>query len=96
MNSSELTRPAGWELERQVRFAAGLIVLVGIVLSVLVPPVRHVAGVMGAGLALAALANACLLGRLLARLPYNPGAACDLATIVGQPRNARTPASSRR
>jgi hypothetical protein len=83
-----------WDLERQVRLVAGLTVLISVVLSVLVPPLRYVAGVMGAGLAVAALTNTCLMGRLLARLPYNRDARCDLAVIVSQLRDA-VPASSR-
>jgi len=86
---------ARWDLERQVRFVAGLVVLLSIAVSVFVPSVRYVAGAMGLGLALAALTNTCLMGMLLARLPYNRGASCDLTTIVSQLRDA-PPAGSRR
>ena len=69
-----------WDLERQVRFVAGLIVA----LSVLVPGAKWVAFAIGGGLAFAALTNTCAMGMLLARLPYNRGATCDLRTVVAQ------------
>ena len=69
-----------WDLERQVRLVAGLIVA----LSVLVPGGKWVAFAIGGGLAFAALTNTCAMGMLLARLPYNRGATCDLRTVVAQ------------
>lgn len=60
-----------WDLERQVRFAAGLIVLVSILVSLVFPPARFVAGALGAGLVFAAVTNTCAMGMLLAKLPYN-------------------------
>jgi len=84
-----------WDLERQVRFVAGLVMLLSIAVSVFVPSVRYVAGAVGLGLALAALTNTCLMGMLLARLPYNRGASCDLTTIVSQLRDAPAAGSRR-
>lgn len=81
-----------WSLERQVRLAAGLIVLLAIVVSVWLPATRYLAGLLGAGLTLAAVTNTCLLGMLLARLPYNRGASCDVDAAIGRLRGARTPA----
>lgn len=60
-----------WDLERQVRFVAGLIVLVSILLSLVFPPARFVAGALGAGLVFASVTNTCAMGMLLAKLPYN-------------------------
>jgi len=60
-----------WDLERQVRLAAGLIVLVSILLSLVFPPARFVAGALGAGLVFASVTNTCAMGMLLAKLPYN-------------------------
>jgi rhodanese-related sulfurtransferase len=60
-----------WDLERQVRFVAGLIVLVAVLASIVWPPARFVAGALGAGLVFAAVTNTCALGMLLSRLPYN-------------------------
>ncbi|QSB13205.1 rhodanese-like domain-containing protein [Natronosporangium hydrolyticum] len=60
-----------WALERQVRLVAGGIVLAAIVASVWLPPLRYLAGLVGAGLVVAALTNTCAMGALLAKLPYN-------------------------
>lgn len=75
---------ARWDLERQVRLVAGTLVLASIVASVWVPGIRYLAGLIGAGLATAALTNSCLIGSLLARLPYNHDAACDVDRVVAQ------------
>ena len=73
-----------WDLERQVRLVAGLIVTLSVLVSIVVPGVEWVAFAIGAGLALAALTNTCAMGPLLARLPFNRGATCDLRTVVAQ------------
>jgi rhodanese-related sulfurtransferase len=77
-----------WDLERQVRLVAGIIVLAGVLGSLLLPGLQWVAALMGAGLTIAALTNTCAMGMLLAKLPYNRGtASCDLTTIVEQLRD---------
>lgn len=73
-----------WDLERQVRFVAGSLVVAGIVGSVAVPKLKWVAGAIGGGLTFAALSNNCAMGMLLSKLPYNRGAACDAQSIVSQ------------
>jgi rhodanese-related sulfurtransferase len=73
-----------WDLERQVRLVAGLIVALSVLASVLVPGAKWVAFAIGGGLAFAALTNTCAMGMLLARLPYNRGATCDLQAVVAQ------------
>ncbi|MFC3492627.1 rhodanese-like domain-containing protein [Glycomyces rhizosphaerae] len=60
-----------WDLERQVRLVAGGIVLISVLASLLWPAAVFFAGLIGAGLTFAALRNSCLMGMLLARLPYN-------------------------
>jgi rhodanese-related sulfurtransferase len=60
-----------WDLERQVRFVAGTIVLLSILASLVWPPARFVAGALGAGLVFAAVTNTCAMGMLLTKLPYN-------------------------
>jgi rhodanese-related sulfurtransferase len=60
-----------WALERQVRLVAGGIVTVAILASLWWPPARFLAGLIGAGLTMAALTNTCAMGMLLAKLPYN-------------------------
>jgi rhodanese-related sulfurtransferase len=80
-----VNRGAGrWDLERQVRLVAGLIVAFSILASIAVPGLKWVAFAIGAGLAAAALTNTCAMGMLLSRLPYNRGATCDARTIVAQ------------
>ena len=67
-----------WGLERQVRLVAGLIVLLSILGSLVVPGLKFVAGFVGAGLTFAAVSNTCMMGNLLARLPYNRGSRRDV------------------
>ncbi len=74
-----------WDLERQVRLVAGSLVLLGVLGSLVVPWAVWLAGLVGGGLTVAALTNTCVMGSLLARLPYNRGpAASDLDTITAQ------------
>jgi rhodanese-related sulfurtransferase len=64
-------------LERQVRIAAGALVLLGAVLGWLVHPYWYgLSALVGAGLVFAGLTDTCGMGLLLARLPWNqtPGA----------------------
>ncbi|MGX9791148.1 rhodanese-like domain-containing protein [Mycobacterium sp. MMS18-G62] len=87
-----------WDLERQVRLVAGLTVAVSVLISVVVPGVQWLAFAIGAGLSVAALTNTCAMGMLLARLPYNRGATCDVRTMVAQlaePPTGQTTASVR-
>ncbi len=61
-----------WSLERQVRFVAGSLVLLGVVLSlVLNPAFLILSGVVGAGLVFAAMTDTCGMAMLLARMPWN-------------------------
>lgn len=62
-----------WDLERQVRLAAGSVVLASVLGSVTVPKTTWLAAAAGGGLVFASLSNSCAVGRLLARLPYNRG-----------------------
>ncbi len=73
-----------WDLQRQVRFVAGTIVALSILASIVVPGLKWVAFVMGAGLSITAITNTCLMGMLLAKLPYNRGPACDAQSVVAQ------------
>jgi rhodanese-related sulfurtransferase len=75
-----------WDLERQVRLVAGAAVLLSVLGSIAVPGLKWVAAAIGAGLTFAALTNTCAMGMLLGRLPYNRGASCDLASVIGQLR----------
>ncbi len=71
-----------WDLERQVRFVAGGIVLASVVSSVKLPALKWVAGAIGAGLTGAALTNTCAMGMALSKMPWNQtGASCDLDEV---------------
>lgn len=71
-----------WGLERQVRLVAGVIVVSAVLAGVFVPPVTWLAGLVGAGLVIAALSNTCVLGLLLAKLPYNRGPRTTVEAVV--------------
>ena len=58
-------------LERQVRIAAGAMVLTGSVLSILSPYWIILSGFVGAGLMFAGITDTCGMGMLLARMPWN-------------------------
>jgi rhodanese-related sulfurtransferase len=73
-----------WDLQRQVRFVAGTIVALSILASIVVPGMKWLAFAMGAGLSITAITNTCLMGMMLAKLPYNRGPACDAPSIVAQ------------
>lgn len=63
-------------LERQVRIAAGSLVVIGVVLGLFVHPwLAGFAGIVGAGLVFAGLTDTCGMGMLLARMPWNRGQA---------------------
>lgn len=67
-------------LERQVRIAAGSLVLTGVILSYLVHPYFvGLSAFVGAGLVFAGITDTCGMGMILARMPWNQcstGAAC--------------------
>ncbi len=59
-------------LERQVRIAAGLLVLVGALLGWFVHPAFvGLSGFIGAGLVFAGVTDTCGMGLMLARMPWN-------------------------
>jgi len=58
-------------LERQVRIAAGSLVLVGIGLSFLHPYLIGLSAFVGAGLVFAGITDTCGMGLVLARMPWN-------------------------
>ena len=73
-------------LERQVRIAAGTLVLTGVTLAAIVHPWWIAfSGFVGAGLIFAGVTDTCVMGMLLARMPWNQvagtpadSAACSL------------------
>jgi rhodanese-related sulfurtransferase len=79
-----------WDLERQVRLVAGSIVALSVLASIFVPGFKWVALFIGSGLVFAAVSNTCMMGMMLAKLPYNRGATCDAQTIVAQLVDSRS------
>lgn len=75
-------------LERQVRIAAGALVLTGLLLDLVLPGARFLSYFVGAGLVFAGITNTCAMGLLLAKLPWNrrpgTGAAGPTATCAGR------------
>jgi rhodanese-related sulfurtransferase len=70
-------------LERQVRIAAGALAATGGLLALAASPAFALLTLaIGGGLVVAGLTNRCGLALLLARLPYNRPAACDVAAMV--------------
>ena len=82
-------RSAVISLERQVRIAAGLLVLAGAVLALAVHPLFVLlSGFVGAGLTFAGLTDTCGMALVLAKMPWNragssPPAACAVRTPAG-------------
>lgn len=59
-------------LERQVRIAAGTLVLFGVLLGVFLSPIFYgLSAFVGAGLIFAGITGTCGMGMLLARMPWN-------------------------
>lgn len=75
-----------WDLERQVRMAAGTLVIAGLAGGkYLSPQIRTVAGVIGAGLTFSAATNSCAMGKALAKMPWNKtGSEPTLETVIAQ------------
>lgn len=69
-------------LDRQVRIVAGSSALLGAVLGFTVHPYLHgISGFIGAGLLFAGVADSCMVGMLLAKMPWNQcgdGKACSV------------------
>ncbi len=77
----ETGRAKVWALDRQVRFAAGALVLLGIFLSwALHPAFIGLSLFVGAGLVFSGVTNTCGMGMLLAKMPWNQTghASCSL------------------
>lgn len=70
-------------LERQVRMAAGALAATGGALALLVDPrFALLPAFVGSGLVFAGVTDTCAMGMLLARLPYNRPAGCDVDAMV--------------
>ena len=70
---------APWALERQVRFVAGLFVLIGFVSSFIHPYFIGISVFIGAGLTFSAVTDTCTMGMILAKMPWNKRAqSCEI------------------
>jgi rhodanese-related sulfurtransferase len=65
-------------LERQVRIAAGCLVLAGVVLSKMVlPGAEYLSAFVGAGLIFAGITDTCGMGMMIAKMPWNQVSSCE-------------------
>ena len=70
-------------LERQVRIAAGALVLIGALLGYFAHPYwMALPALVGAGLVFAGMTDACGMGMLLAKMPWNQVAAAAVSTAA--------------
>ncbi len=82
-------------LERQVRIAAGTLVLVGSLLGYFVHPYWiGLAAFVGSGLMFAGITDTCGMGMLLARMPWNQ-IARKSCTMSGSPLSSATKTNSK-
>ena len=84
--------PKKISLERQVRIAAGALTAAGGLLGAFVNPLLGLlATVVGGGLVFAGLTDTCGMAMVLAKLPYNRAATCDVAAMVRALSDGRAP-----
>ena len=70
-------------LERQVRIAAGTLAATGGFLALFVHPLfAAIPAFVGSGLVFAGITDTCMMGMLIARLPHNRPASCDVPAMV--------------
>lgn len=67
----EVEKPKPWSMERQLQIAAGIVVLLGVLLSFFSPYFIVLSAVIGAGLVLAGVTGRHDMGPLLAKAPWN-------------------------
>jgi rhodanese-related sulfurtransferase len=84
-------------LERQVRIAAGGLAATGAILALFANSLfAAIPAFIGSGLVFAGITDTCAMGMLLAKLPYNRGAGCDVTGIVRALSNGtESPAQAR-
>ena len=75
-----------WSLERQVRFTAGTIVLLGLIAGILVHPyLLLISAFVGGGLVFSAVTDTCGMGMMLAKMPWNKGpVTCEADSSIGK------------
>ncbi|MEW1777316.1 rhodanese-like domain-containing protein [Streptomyces sp. NPDC086777] len=90
-----LDRPRGgsraaWAMERQVRFAAGAAVLVGLGLGLLHPAALLLSAGVAGGLVFSALTDTCGMAAVLSKLPHNRPRPADLDATLAKLGSARS------
>ncbi|NGO11893.1 rhodanese-like domain-containing protein [Streptomyces sp. HC44] len=95
----DVHRPSGaratWAMERQVRLAAGSLVLAGLVAGRRRPGARLLSAGIAGGLVFSAVTDTCGMARVLAKLPHNRPRATDLdATLAALTQPLRGTRSS--
>lgn len=86
-----------WDLERQVRLAAGSLVVLGLAGGRFVSPkIRMLAGAIGGGLAVSAATNTCAMGKAISAMPWNKAATepTKESAILQLPNPALAPAEA--
>ena len=74
---------AVWSLERQVRFAAGSLVVLGVVLSWLIHSYFiALSAFVGAGLVFAAVTDTCTMAMILTKMPWNQNSGSGSETVT--------------
>jgi rhodanese-related sulfurtransferase len=71
-----------WAMDRQVRLAAGSMVVAGVLASVVVPKAKWLSAGVAGGLVASAVSNTCPMASALSRLPYNRTDSCDIAGVL--------------
>ena len=83
-------------LERQVRIAAGTLAATGGFLALFVNPLfAAIPAFVGSGLVFAGVTDTCAMGMLIARLPHNRPASCDVPSMVRALTTGAAPAGVR-
>jgi rhodanese-related sulfurtransferase len=87
----------GISIERQVRIAAGALVLLGVLLGWFVSPYfLGISAFVGAGLIFAGVTDTCGMGMMLARMPWNMACASEPGANVSSSCDAETEPPGRR
>ncbi|CAG6393603.1 rhodanese-like domain-containing protein [Streptomyces cocklensis] len=73
---------AVWPMERQVRLAAGTLVVLGLAAGTRWRSARWLAAAIGGGLIFSAATNTCGIAAALAKLPHNQPRTTDLHTTL--------------
>ncbi|MFI6985929.1 rhodanese-like domain-containing protein [Embleya sp. NPDC050154] len=73
---------APWPMERQVRLAAGTLVVLGLAVGNRWRPARWLSAAIGGGLVFSAATNTCGMAAALAKLPHNQPRTTDLDAVM--------------